>query len=159
MGRIIARRREQEVAAFLWSNGVVGRPTLEAAFRTMLRSRSGRKRFDMTIGLWAQARIDAARSVRFSVVLDHLGAHHKPDPDYRPPDPARRSRRVRVSYQGGGFRFILLAGEKLVDELPPEGAPQCGGGRAADFVRAAKMCPDALGEERWPQGFHRWAAP
>lgn len=42
----------------------------------------------MGAGPWNQEQIDAARTVRFSSVLDFLGAHHKVDTDYEPLDPA-----------------------------------------------------------------------
>lgn len=101
---------------------------------------------------WTQEQIDTARSVRFSVVLKHLGAFHKIDADYAPLDSSRRSKRIQVSYQGRDFRFILT-GEKFINELLPEGAPHRGGGGTIDFVRhitgcnfvhAVKVCLDAL---------------
>lgn len=101
---------------------------------------------------WSQEQIDAARRVRFSAVLDQLGAHHKLDPDYEPLDPGRRSKRVQVSYQGRDFRFVIT-GEKFVNELLPDGTPNRGGGGAIDFARhvaglgfvqAVKVCLDAL---------------
>jgi len=109
----------------------------------------------MGSGPWSQEQIDAARAVRFSVVLNHLGAYHKMDADYEPLDSGRKSRRVHVVYQGRDFRFIFT-GEKFVNELLPEGAPQRGGGGAIDFVRhvtgsnfvqAVKICLDALNEK------------
>jgi hypothetical protein len=106
----------------------------------------------MGAGPWSQEQIDAARVVRFSAVLDHLGAYSKIDSKYEALDPGRRSKRVQVSYQGRDFRFIFT-GEKFVNELRPESAPQRGGGGAIDFVRhvtrcnfvqAVKVCLDAL---------------
>jgi hypothetical protein len=103
-------------------------------------------------GPWSQEQIDAARAVRFSVVLDHLSAYYKLDPEYSPLDPGRRSKRVHVGYQGHDFRFIFT-GDKFVNELMPEGTPLRGGGGAIDFVRhvtglnfvqAVKVCLDAL---------------
>lgn len=49
---------------------------------------------------WSQEQIDEARTVPFSIVLDHLGAFHKLDHLYVPLDPRRRSKRVQVGYQG-----------------------------------------------------------
>lgn len=104
------------------------------------------------MGPWSQEQIDAARRVRFSAVLDQLGAHHKVDPEYAPLDPGRKSVRVQVSYQGRDFRFVLT-GEKWVNELLPADTPNRGGGGAIDFVRhvtglgfvpAVKVCLDAL---------------
>ena len=112
----------------------------------------------MGVGPWSQEEIDAARAVRFSVVLNHLGAYHKMDADYEPLDSGRKSRRVHVAYRGRDFRFIFTA-EKFVNELLPEGAPQRGGGGAIDFVRyitgcnfvqAVKVCLDALNEKDGP---------
>ena len=106
----------------------------------------------MGAGPWSQEQIDAARAVRFSAVLDQLGAYSKIDSEYEPLDPGRRSKRVQVSYQGRDFRFVFT-GEKFVNELLPEGTPQRGGGGAIDFVRhvtgynfvqAVKICLDAL---------------
>ncbi len=108
----------------------------------------------MGVGPWSQEQIDAARAVRFSVVLNHLGAYHKMDADYEPLDSGRKSRRVQVAYQGRDFRFIFT-GEKFLNELLPDGPPQRGGGGAIDFVRhvtgsnfvqAVKICLDALDE-------------
>lgn len=105
-----------------------------------------------SVGPWSQEQIDAARSVRFSVVLNYLGAYHKLDTDYKPLDPGRRSKRVQVSYQGRDFRFIFTR-EKFVNELLRDGTPHRGGGGAIDFVRhvtgysfvgAVKVCIDAL---------------
>lgn len=101
---------------------------------------------------WTQEQIDTARRVRFSAVLDQLGAYHKLDPEYTPLDPGRKSKRVQVSYQARDFRFVVT-GEKFVNELLPEGTPGRGGGGAIDFVRhvaglnfvqAVKVCLDAL---------------
>lgn len=109
----------------------------------------------MAVGPWSQEQINAARAVRFSAALDHLGAYHKVDADYEPLDRVRRSKRVQVSYQGRDFRFIFT-GEKFVNELLPEGSPHRGGGGAIDFVRhvtgcnfvqAVKVCLDALTEK------------
>jgi hypothetical protein len=106
----------------------------------------------MGAGPWSQEQIDAARAVRFSAVLAHLGAYHKLDAEYEPLDHGRHSKRVQVSYQGRDFRFVFT-GEKFVNELLPEDAPHRGGGGAIDFVRhvtgsnfvqAVKMCLDAL---------------
>ena len=106
----------------------------------------------MESGPWSQEQIDAARTVRASVVLDHLGAFHKLDPSYEALDPGRKSKRVQVSFQGREFRFVFT-GEKFVNELRPVGTPNRGGGGAIDFVRhvtglnfvqAVKVCLDAL---------------
>lgn len=103
-------------------------------------------------GPWTQEQIDAARRVRFSAVLDQLGAYHKLDPNYAPLELGRNSVRVHVSYQGRDFRFILT-GEKFVNELLPEGTLGRGGGGAVDlvrhisgcnFVQAVKTCLEAL---------------
>lgn len=103
-------------------------------------------------GPWSQEQIDAARAVRFSVVLEHLDAYHKIDTDYEPLDPSRKSRRVQVGHQGRDFHFIFT-GEKFVNELLPEGTPLRGGGGAIDFVRhvtgfnfvqTVKVCLDAM---------------
>lgn len=103
-------------------------------------------------GPWSQEQVDTARTVRFSAVLNHLGAYHKIDPDYEPLDPGRRSKRVQVGYQGRDFRFIFT-GEKFINELIPPGSPRRGGGGAIDFVRhvtgcnfvqAVKTCLDAI---------------
>jgi len=104
------------------------------------------------MGPWSQEQIDFARQVRFSAVLDHLGAYRKLDPEYVPLDPGRKSVRVQVSYQGRDFRFVLT-GEKWINELLPGDKPGRGGGGAIDFVRhitnlnfvqAVKVCLDAL---------------
>jgi hypothetical protein len=105
----------------------------------------------MGVGPWDTEDIAKARGVRLSVVLDHIGAYHKIDPDYTPLDPNRKSIRVQVGYEGRDFRFILT-GEKWFNELLPEGTPNRGGGGAIDFVRhvtnlrfvqAVKVCLDA----------------
>ncbi len=110
----------------------------------------------MTIGPWTPAQINSARSVPFSVVLDHIGAFQKSDPDYRPLDPGRKSRRMQVSYQGRDFRFIFTE-EKFINELLPEGTSLRGGGGAIDlvrhitgcnFVQAVKLCLEAHGSTR-----------
>lgn len=107
-----------------------------------------------TGGPWSQEQVGAARAVRFSSVLDHLGAYHKLDPDYEPLDPGRRSKRVQVGYRGRDFRFIFT-GEKFLNELLPPGTSHRGGGGAIDFVRhvtglnfvqAVKVCLDALAD-------------
>lgn len=106
------------------------------------------------MGPWNTEQIAEARRVRFSVVLDHLGAFHKVDKDYTPLDPSRKSIRVQVSYQGRDFRLVIT-GEKFVNELLPEDNPHRGGGGAIDFVRhitglgfvqAVKVCLDTLNE-------------
>ena len=106
----------------------------------------------MNSGPWSQDQVGTARAVRFSVVLDHLGAYHKLDSNYEPLDPHRKSCRVQVSYQGRDFRFVVT-GEKFINELLPKGTPNRGGGGAIDFVRhvagidfvqAVKVCLDAL---------------
>lgn len=110
----------------------------------------------MGAGPWSQEQIDAARVVRFSTVLNYLGAYHKVDAEYEPLYPDRRSKRVRVSYKGREFRFVIT-GEKFVNELLAESTPFRGGGGAIDFVRhvtgcnfvhAVKTCLDALGEQK-----------
>lgn len=104
------------------------------------------------MGPWSQEQIDTARRVRFSAVLDHLGAYHKRDLEFTPLEPGSKSARVHVNYQGRDFRFILT-GEKWLNELVPQGAPGRGGGGAIDFARhltglgfvqAVKVCLDAL---------------
>lgn len=103
------------------------------------------------MGPWNTEEINQARRTPFSMVLEHIGAHYKRDKDYEPLDPARKSIRVQVGYQGQDFRFILT-GEKWFNELLPEGALNKGGGGAIDFVRhitglgfvqAVKICLDA----------------
>lgn len=103
------------------------------------------------MGPWNAEQIAEARRVRFSVVLDHLGAHHKIDPEYVSLDPSTKSVRVQVGFQSCDFRFIIT-NEKFVNELLPEGSPSRGGGGAIDFVRhvtgcnfvqAVKVCLDA----------------
>lgn len=104
------------------------------------------------MGPWNTDQINQARGVRFSVVLDHLGAYHKTDPDYAALDPTRKSVRVHVGYKGRDFRFIFT-GEKWLNELLPDGALNRGGGGAIDFVRhisglgfvqSVKNCLNAL---------------
>ena len=104
---------------------------------------------------WTQEQIDTARRVRFSAVLDHLGAHHKLDANYAPLDPGRKSVRVQVSYEGRDFRFVVT-GEKWVNELLSADQPNRGGGGAIDFVRhitelgfvqAVKLCLDTLNSQ------------
>lgn len=106
----------------------------------------------MGAGPWSQEQIDAARVVRFSAVLNHIGAYHKVDDAYEPLDAARRSKRVQVSYQGRDFRFIFT-NEKFINELLPPDVTRRGGGGAIDFVRhltgcnfvqAVKLCLDTL---------------
>ena len=103
------------------------------------------------MGPWNTDQINRARGVRFSTVLDYLGAHHKTDPEYASLDPTRKSVRVQVGYRGRDFRFIIT-GEKWVNELLSEGTLNRGGGGAIDFVRhisglgfvqAVKICLDA----------------
>ena len=103
------------------------------------------------MGPWNTDQINQARRVRFSKVLDFIGAYHKVDREYEPLDPGRKSIRVQVGYQGLDFRFILT-GEKFVNELLPDGTQNRGGGGAVDFVRhitglgfvqAVKVCLDA----------------
>ncbi|NEX60095.1 hypothetical protein [Noviherbaspirillum galbum] len=103
-------------------------------------------------GPWGQEQIDAAREVKFSAVLDFLGAYYKVDADYEPLEPGRKSRRVHVSYGGRDFRFVVTD-EKFVNELLPPEAANRGGGGAIDFARhvtglgfvpAVKVCLDAL---------------
>ena len=91
------------------------------------------------MGPWNTEQIAEARRVRFSTVLDHLGAHNKIDPEYAPLDPSVKSVRVQVGFQGRDFRFIIT-GEKFVNELVPEGSPSRGGGGAIDFVRHVTGC-------------------
>lgn len=103
------------------------------------------------MGPWNTEQINQARRVPFSVILDFLGAYYKRDREYEPLDPATKSVRVQVNYQGRDFRFILT-GEKWFNELPSESTPNRGGGGAIDFVRyitglcfvqAVKACLDA----------------
>ena len=103
------------------------------------------------MGPWNTEQIAEARRVRFSTVLEHLGAYHKIDKDYTPLDPTRKSIRVQIGYQGRDYRFIIT-GEKFVNELLPEGSPNRGGGGAIDFVQhitglgfvqAVNVCLDA----------------
>jgi len=103
------------------------------------------------MGPWNAEQISQARRVRYSVVLDHLGAVHKVDSTYTPLDPSTKSMRVQVGYQGRDFRFILT-GEKWFNELLPTETPNRGGGGTIDFVRhitglnfvqAVKVCQDA----------------
>ena len=107
------------------------------------------------MGPWNTEQIADARRVRFSVVLDHIGAYHKIDPDYEPLDRSTKSIRVHVEYQGRDFRFVIT-GEKFLNELLPDGASNRGGGGAIDFVRhvaglnfvqAVKLCLDAADEQ------------
>lgn len=101
---------------------------------------------------YSQEQIDAARKVRFSSLLDFLGAYYKVDAEYEPLDPGRKSRRVHVSYGGRSFRFVITS-EKFVNELLPADAANRGGGGAIDFTRhvtglgfvpAVKVCLAAL---------------
>lgn len=107
------------------------------------------------MGPWSQEQIDLARCVRFSVLLDFLGAHYKQDHDYEPFDSSRKSIRVQVGYQCRDYRFILT-GEKWFNELLPSDHPNRGGGGAIDFVRhitglnfvqAVKVCLYAAQEK------------
>ncbi len=102
-------------------------------------------------GPWSTEEIEAARRVKFGVVLDHLGAYYKLDNSYASLDPRRRSVRVQVNFKQRDFRFILTE-EKWLNELLPQGDPRRGGGGAIDFVRhltglgfvpAVKVCLDA----------------
>lgn len=103
------------------------------------------------MGPWNAEQISQARRVRFSAVLDLIGAYYKRDPDYTPLDPRTKSIRIQVGYEGRDYRFILT-GEKWFNELLPEGTPNRGGGGAIDFVRhitglnfvqAVKVCLDS----------------
>lgn len=103
------------------------------------------------MGPWNAEQISQARRVRYSLILDFLGAYYKRDPDYTPLDPSTKSIRVQVGYNGQDFRFILT-GEKWFNEILPESTPNRGGGGAIDFVRhitglgfvqAVKLCLDA----------------
>lgn len=107
------------------------------------------------MGPWNTEQISQARQVRFSAVLDYLGAHYKRDMEYEPLDPRTKSIRIQVGYEGRDFRFILT-GEKWFNELLPEGMSKRGGGGTIDFVRhitglnfvqAVKVCLDALQSE------------
>lgn len=108
------------------------------------------------MGPWNTEQISQARRVRFSAVLDFLGAYYKRDPEYTPLDPRTKSIRVQVGYEGRDYRFILT-GEKWFNELLPEGTPNRGGGGAIDFVRhitglnfvqAVKVCLDTATQSR-----------
>lgn len=110
----------------------------------------------MSCGPWSQDQVDEARFAPFSLVLDHIGAFHKLDPDYAPLDPSRRSKRIQVGYQGRDFHFVVT-GPKFVNQLLPEGAKNRGGGGTIDFVshvtgctfvQAVKICLDALATSR-----------
>lgn len=107
------------------------------------------------MGPWNTEQIAEARRVRFSVLLDHIGAYHIIDPDYEPLDSSTKSIRVHVGYQDRDFRFVIT-GEKFLNELLPDGAANRGGGGAIDFVRhvaglnfvqAVKVCLDAADEQ------------
>jgi hypothetical protein len=102
-------------------------------------------------GPWSTEEIELARGVKFSAVLDYLGAYHQLDRSYTALNPSRGSVRVHVNYECRDFRF-LLTGEKWLNELLPQGHPGRGGGGAIDFVRhltglgfvpAVKVCLDA----------------
>lgn len=104
------------------------------------------------MGPWNAEQISQARRVRFSAVLDFLGAYYKPDPDYTPLEPSTKSIRIQVGYDDRDFRFILT-GEKWFNELLPDSSPHRGGGGTIDFVRhitglnfvqAVKVCLDAI---------------
>lgn len=106
------------------------------------------------MGPWNTEQIARARSARFFIALDHLGAYHKVDPHFTPLDPSCKSIRVQVNHRGRDFRFVIT-GEKWVNELLPSDAANRGGGGAIDFVRhvtglgfvqAVKVCLDALDE-------------
>ena len=110
----------------------------------------------MGCGPWSQEQIDEARVVPFALVLDHLGAFHKVDPEYAPLDQSRRSKRMQVGYQGRDFHFIIT-GPKFVNQLLPEGSKGRGGGGTIDFVshvtgctfvQAVKICLDTLAESQ-----------
>lgn len=103
------------------------------------------------MGPWNTEQINQARRAPFLAALDFLDAYYKRDREYAPLDPATKSIRVQVNYQGRDFRFILT-GEKWFNELLSEGTPNRGGGGAIDFVRhitglnfvqAVKICLDA----------------
>ena len=105
---------------------------------------------------FSHAEIAQARSATFKTVLDHLGAHVKQDNDYTPLDPARRSVRLQVGYQGRDFRLVVT-GEKFVNELLPVETASRGGGGAIDlvkhitglgFVQSVKACLDALAAQQ-----------
>lgn len=107
------------------------------------------------MGPWSQEQIDAARQVRFSTILNFIGAFYKRDPDYEPLDPRRKSSRVQINYQNRDFRLVIT-GEKWVNELLPVDQPNRGGGGSIDFVRhitgsgfvqAVKVCLDAQQNE------------
>lgn len=108
------------------------------------------------MGPWNTEQINQARRVPFSVILDFFGAYYKRDREYEPLDPATKSIRVQVNYQGRDFRFILT-GEKWFNELLSESTPNRGGGGTIDFVRhitglsfvqAVKACLDADTQRR-----------
>lgn len=106
------------------------------------------------MGPWSAEQISEARRVRFSAVLEHLGAYVKRDMEYQPLDSSCCSVRIQVGLNGRDFRFILT-GEKWLNELLPPGNANRGGGGAIDFVRhltgsnfveAVKICLDARPE-------------
>lgn len=83
---------------------------------------------------FSKEQIAEARDVPFLVVLRHMGAYFKQDPDYVPLDASRKSYRMQVSFNGLDFRLVVT-GVKWVDELVDMHLPNRGGGGAIDLVK------------------------
>ncbi len=55
---------------------------------------------------WNTEEISRVRRIRYSVILESIGAYYKIDMDYQPLGATRKSIRVQVRYQGRDVRFI-----------------------------------------------------
>lgn len=105
---------------------------------------------------------DVARSVKLGKVLDHLGATHKQDPEYKPKRAGNV--RVRVGYKGCDgrydFRFVF-SGRSWIDDLANGDLSGRSGNGAVDFVmyltgktfpKAVAICLEAAGQSPIPEG-------
>jgi len=111
------------------------------------------------VGPFSSEEIARARRLPLFAALNFIGAFHKADGDYVSSEPACKSKRIHVNYQGRDFRFIVT-GEKWVNELLPRGSRNRGGGGAIDFVshitglnfvQAVRICLQSSerGVEQW----------
>lgn len=113
---------------------------------------------DQFAPLYSDEQIAEARGVKFSKVLDHLGASHKLDPEYQ----ARNKGcvRIMVAYKNCNYRFVV-SGLKWMDDLASDNQTARSGHGAIDFAayltslpfpKAVGVCLAALNSPSEPAG-------
>ncbi len=93
---------------------------------------------DQFAPLYSDEQIAEARDVKFSKVLDHLGASHKLDSEYRGRN--KSTVRILVAYKNRNYRFVVN-GPKWIDELPNGDLSAKSGHGAIDFASYVTSMP------------------